>query len=106
DLIAKNTNIAMNIIKILTKRLFSANQEIKNLVFKPVLTRVCETLLKFLDKNNNVEISITEISEKVGANRETVSRIISLLEKLNYLTRVGNKLKVLNKEKLVLLIQR
>jgi len=106
NLIAKNTNIAMNIIKILAKRLFLADQEIKNLVFKPVLTRVCETIIKFLDKNNTIEMSITEISEKVGAKRETVSRVISLLEKLNYLIRFSNKLKVLNKEKLVFLAQR
>jgi CRP/FNR family transcriptional regulator len=106
NLIAKNTNIAMNIIKILVKRLFLADQEIKNLVFKPVLARVCETLIEFLDRNNEIKISVNEISAKVGANRETVSRIISLLEKLNYLTRFSNKLKVLNKEKLVLLAQK
>ncbi len=107
NLIARNTSIAMNIIKILSKRLLSADHEIKNLVFKPVLARVSQTLLEFLGKDGNVNISITELAEKVGANRETVSRIISLLEKLNYLVRsYNNKIKIINKERIKLLSER
>lgn len=107
NLISKNAHIALNIIKILTKRLLSADHEIKNLAFRSALQRVVDTILDTSCRGKNLYISVTELAENVGVNRETVSRIISLLEKLEYIYRdENNKLKVLNRNKLETLLEK
>ncbi len=104
NLVSKNIRIALNIIKVLVKRLSVTDHEIKNLVFKPALYRVAETLLFLAGEKNYVNIRIKELSEMVGTNRETVSRIITLLSNLKYISREKrNIIEIINKDKLKLL---
>ncbi|MFN3550419.1 MAG: helix-turn-helix domain-containing protein [Endomicrobiia bacterium] len=57
------------------------------------------------DKEDKLNLSIKELAEKVVASRETVSRMLKMLEKIGGISRQKTNIKVINKEKLFNLIK-
>ncbi len=104
-LILIKKDLFLNFIKVLISRLIETNQGVKKLAFKPVLYRIAEEILCNLNKEDNLDISIKELAEKVAASRETVSRMLKILEKIGAISRQKNNIKVLNKEKLLNLMK-
>lgn len=104
-LMLKKKNLLLNVIKILISRLVDTNREIKKLAFKPVLYRMAEEILYNLNEEGKLAISINELAEKVVASRETVSRMLGLLEKIGAISRQRNNINVISKEKLLNLIR-
>lgn len=101
DFVTRNSTVAFNIIELLAQRLMNANREISNLSFKPVLERISGALLENADESGEVTLTVTGLAERVGANRETASRILSVLERLHHIRRSsGGRIAILNPEKL------
>ena len=90
NLILQNTELALQIIKILNKRLFRSQTAVKDMAFSDTYIRITKTLIDLCKRHgttteNGIEIdaSLTrqDIADMVGTSRETVSRLISTLKK-------------------------
>ncbi|MBC7320398.1 Crp/Fnr family transcriptional regulator [bacterium] len=90
--------ITLSIAQILVKRLRLADEEIENLAFYSVRSRVIKTLIELVNRygektSRGLKISFKfthqELADMVGSSRETVSRIISTLEKEQLITNEG-----------------
>ncbi len=99
-LMKKNPEVSIEIMKTLSKRLRSADERIRDLVFLPVERRVLGYLLDFAEKNGSriknyliIEKGPTnnEISSFCGCARETVSRAIKMLERKGIIKRVKHR---------------
>ncbi len=96
-----NITVAFNIIELLARRLISANREISNLSFKPVLERMSAVLLENANDRGEIALTVTALAERIGANRETASRVVSELQKLNCISRgASGRLTVVNPARL------
>ncbi|MCF8009472.1 MAG: Crp/Fnr family transcriptional regulator [Halanaerobiales bacterium] len=95
--ILSNNNIAINLIKIFTKRLRKADQEIQMLSFSKTKVRIKNLLTKLANQNNGklvYENNLThqEIAGIVGSTRETVTRLLNELKKEGYFIKKNNKI--------------
>jgi len=89
--LASNTNLAFNLIRVLTKQVRGLTQNVKSLALMDVYGRVAHTLLdlaKEIDGKMVVKPKLThqDIAHIVGSSREMVSRIFKELSKGNYIT--------------------
>ncbi len=98
NILLKYPSITLSIAQILVKRLRVADEEIENLTFYNVRARVIKTLIELANKYGEripqgVKISLRftqqDLADMVGSSRETVSRIISTLEKEKIITNIG-----------------
>lgn len=89
-LILKNTSLALQIIKLLNKRLYKSQSTIKDMAFSDTFVRVTNVLIDLSSShgivtNNGIEINMNitrqDIADMVGTTRETVSRIIADLKR-------------------------
>ncbi len=108
-LIEKNSELSMQIIKLLSHNLKQAEESILNLAQKPVRERMAEALL-FLREMYGVEadgqtlsvsLSREEIATLVGTATETTIRLLSDFKSSQMLEFVGKKIKILNQKELV-----
>lgn len=114
EIIKQNPDMALNIIKILNKRLNDAQSRIKNLALHDAYIRTSQTLYQLIDKyglanrNGIIELNLNltreELASLVGTSRETVSRVLSQLSKDKAIKITGRKIIILDKEKLVMWI--
>ena len=108
-LIAKNTNLSMEIMKLLAHDLKKAEHKITDLAQKPVRERMAEALLFLKEtygyENDNATINVSlsreEIANMVGTARETATRLLSEFKDDGILELVGKKIKILNQQKLI-----
>lgn len=100
QLVKEEPQILINMIKILLSRLIDTDLEIKNLAFRSVLQRLSNEILQFAKNKNVVEVPISVLTQKVVASRETVSRMLNLLEKIGAIKREKKKLVVTDRGKL------
>ena len=109
NLIGKNANLSMEIMKLLSHDLNMAEHKITDLAQKPVRERMAEALL-FLketygyESDNatiNVILSREEIANMVGTTRETATRLLSEFKDDSIVALIGKKIKILNHQKLV-----
>jgi len=98
-------DILLKIINLLITRLLQTDVEIKDLVFKSVLQRVCKEIITNIDQSNIMKINVKTLAQKVASSRETVSRMLTLLEKIGAVQRKNNKIVVVDKNKLEKFIQ-
>ncbi|AZR74903.1 hypothetical protein BBF96_10840 [Anoxybacter fermentans] len=105
DLIDQYPEIALKMIVQLTERLRRANQQIESLTFKDVQGRLVQFLLQYADENEDDDpvplkkrVTHQIIANQIGASRETVSRILSQLQKEGYIT-IKNRLIYITKRK-------
>ena len=109
NLIAKNANLSMEIMKLLAHDLEKAEHKITDLAQKPVRERMAEALLFLKEtygyENDNATINVIlsreEIANMVGTTRETATRLLSEFKDDNIVELVGKKIKILNHQKLV-----
>src|SRR3569623_184935 len=90
DVLAKNPNIAVSLIKDLTHRVRALTDNVKSLALLDVYGRVAKTLLGMATPQGDrlvIESKLTQqdIADRVGASREMVSRILKDLATGGYI---------------------
>ncbi|WP_026882410.1 Crp/Fnr family transcriptional regulator [Clostridium akagii] len=108
-LILQNNELALEIIKILNKRLFRSQTAVKDMAFSDTYIRITKTLIDLCKRHgttteNGIEIdaSITrqDIANMVGTSRETVSRVVSALKKEGLILTNSKKIIIIDINKL------
>ncbi|MDP4094749.1 MAG: Crp/Fnr family transcriptional regulator [Bacillota bacterium] len=108
-LVRSNSELALNIIKVLTGKLVFAQQKIKELAFGDVFARTASHLLKLAHEYGSktesglelgLHLSRQELADMVGTTRETISRIISKFKKEKSISEVNDMIVILNETKL------
>ena len=109
NIIRHNSELALNIIKILTRKLLFAQNKIKELAFSDVFARTANQIIKLANSYGkstgkgillDINISRQELAEMIGATRETVSRAISKFKKEKSITEEKDKIVILDQDKL------
>ena len=109
ELVTKNSNLAFELMKLLSVDLKNAENKLLNLAQKPVRERLAEALL-FLKETYHFEIdgatlnvilSREEIANIVGTATEVVIRLLSEFKKDKMIAFVGKKIKILNYKELI-----
>lgn len=99
ECLAKNPDIALNLIKALTRRIRILTDNVKGLALRDVYGRVSKTLLQ-LAKEEDDKLAITEkltqedLANMVGASREMVSRILKDLTRGGYIKTEHRKITI------------
>ncbi|MEA2082391.1 MAG: Crp/Fnr family transcriptional regulator [Elusimicrobiota bacterium] len=102
---SSNIPILLKIISTLIIRLKKADNEIRSLAYNSVISRTAFTLLEFaaqygVKKGNTIFIDFplthAEIANNVGSSREVISRVLSKLEALKYVSCCRSKITILN----------
>lgn len=97
EVLAKNPNIALSLIKDLTQRVRALTDNVKSLALLDVYGRVAKVLLSMAKPHDNklvVEEKLTQqdIANHVGASREMVARILKDLTIGGYITTKDRKI--------------
>jgi CRP/FNR family transcriptional regulator/CRP/FNR family cyclic AMP-dependent transcriptional regulator len=109
DILQRYPKITIQILIEMSRRLRRANRHINTLSLMSVYGRVADVLLQLAKEEgqrlrNMIVIpnrpTHQVIADMAGTSRETVSRIMSQLQKKHYLVVDGKKLVILNEEKL------
>lgn len=102
QLIQINPDILMQLSTQLAQRLQHTSQQVSNLAFLDVTGRIAQTLLNLakmpeaMTHPDGMQIKITrqEIGQIVGCSRETVGRILKMLEEQNLISAHGKTIVV------------
>lgn len=108
-LIRYNADMGLNLIKILSKRLFNAQMKLKQLALNDAYFRTADVLIRLSQnlarqRNGeielNLELSRQELANMIGTARETVSRVLSRFKKEGSIDIIGKKIIIKDIEKL------
>ncbi len=107
--IISNPNLSMQIIKLLSTDLKSAEQKAINMVQKQVRERIAETLLmlkEFFGQDSetatiNMVLTRESIGNIAGTTTETAIRTLSDFQKNKIIELIGKKIKILNTKELI-----
>lgn len=89
-LIINNSEIALHIIKVFSKKLYSSQQKVKELALGDTYTRTAQTIIKLAQSNGvqtsegiefQLNLSRQDLANLIGTARETVSRALSQFKK-------------------------
>lgn len=114
DLIRRNVEIALQIIKVFSKKLFSSQQKVKELALGDTYDRIARTLIVFAKDHgiktpNGIEIRLNisrqELANMIGTARETVSKSLSQFRKEGSIDIEGRKIIIKDMDKLEAWIQ-
>ena len=109
EMVKKNSELALQYIKILNKRLFGAQQKLKHMALNDTYVRTAQALIKLAhehgnEKNGLIElqmpISRQELANLIGTARETVSRALSQFKKEGSVEIKGKRIIITDMEKL------
>ncbi|SCY67385.1 Crp/Fnr family transcriptional regulator [Alkaliphilus peptidifermentans] len=109
DLVVKNSNIALGIIKVLSKKLFNSQQKVKELALGDTYMRTAQMIIKLSDEHGvsteggielKLSISRQELANMIGTARETVSRALGQFKKEGSIDISGKKIIVKDINKL------
>jgi CRP/FNR family transcriptional regulator, cyclic AMP receptor protein len=109
DTLQRYPKIAVHLLCEMSKRLRKANHHINTLSMISIYGRVADVLLQIAkdqgQRGNGLIVvpcrpTHQEIADMAGTSRETVSRILSQLQKKHYIAIDGKKLVILNEKKL------
>ncbi|MBD3347458.1 MAG: cyclic nucleotide-binding domain-containing protein [Chitinivibrionales bacterium] len=108
-MLQKYPQIAIQMLKVMSKRLRKANRQISTLSLMSVYGRVADVLLQLAQEYGKryADMIIVHnrpthqrIADMAGTSRETVSRILSQLQKKGYIKIDRNRLVILDEKKL------
>lgn len=105
-----NSNLSLDLIKLLALELGRAEQTITHIAQKTVKERTAEALLSLKETYGtekdgatiNISLSREDIASLVGTATETVIRLLSVFRREKTLDLIGKKIKILDLKKLVL----
>lgn len=104
---SQNNKFSMNVMKTICDDLKGADDHMVNMAQKTVRQRLGETLIYLEDtfgKNEDgtlsIQLSREELAGMIGTATESCIRLLSELNKSNYIILIGKKIKLLDKNKL------
>ncbi len=109
ELVKRNADLALQIIKILNKRLYMSQMKLKQMALSDTYVRTAQMIIKLaqehgIEKNGVIELKLElsrqELANMIGTARETVSRALSQFKKEGSIDISGKKIIVKNMEKL------
>lgn len=107
EILIKNPDISLKILKEVTKRLAETETLAQNLATNDVDARIAHMILDFsgkygVSKGQDIEIKLPinreEMANYVGVTRETISRKLSKFEDLDTIKLIGNKVIIIKNE--------
>ncbi len=107
EILLKNPDISLKILKEVTKRLAETETLAQNLATNDADIRIANMILDFgekygVNKEQYIEIKLPinreEMANYVGVTRETISRKLSKFEDLDIIKLVGNKVIIIKNE--------
>ncbi|SDZ19252.1 CRP/FNR family transcriptional regulator, anaerobic regulatory protein [Proteiniborus ethanoligenes] len=111
EIIKQNPDMALNIIRVLSKRLKESQSRIKNMASNDTYIRTAQVLIKLTEKygveldNGTIELKLNitreELASLAGTSRETVSRALSQFRKEKAIKISGRQILILDKNKLI-----
>ena len=109
DLLTRNGDLALKMMKLLANDLRKAESKITQLAQKPVRERMAEALLILREtygcesdeKTINIYLSRTEIANMVGTARETATRLLYEFKDDGMVELKGKKIAIIDQKKLV-----
>jgi CRP/FNR family transcriptional regulator len=110
NLMRQNVDIAIDMLKIMSRRLKNASSQIRDLALKDALSRTAGLLLKLSEAFGteteegvviNLSLNRQELANMVGLTRETVTRVLSDLKRTKVIETDKNQITILNKRKLI-----
>ncbi len=110
NLMRQNVDIAIDMLKIMSRRLQNASSQIRDLALKDALSRTAGLLLKLSEAFGteteegvviNLSLNRQELANMVGLTRETVTRVLSDLKRTKVIDTDKNQITILNKRKLI-----
>jgi len=105
NLVASHKDLALQIIKVLTKRLYHSQMNVKEMALTNVYLRTKNVLLNLAKEYGiktsrgielNLDITRQDIANIVGTTRETASRVMSELKKAGEIDIIGRKIIIKN----------
>ena len=105
NLVASHKDLALQIIKVLTKRLYHSQMNVKEMALSSVYLRTKNVLLNLAKEHGiktsrgielNLDITRQDIANIVGTTRETASRVMSELKKAGEIDIIGRKIIIKN----------
>lgn len=90
DLIRENSEIALHIIKIFSKKLYDSQQKVKELALTDTYARTAQIIMQMAETKGiqtsegiefELNLSRQELANLIGTARETVSRVLSQFRK-------------------------
>lgn len=99
SVLAKNTDLSLNLIRELTRRVRFLSDNVRTLALMDVYGRVAKVLLGMAKKENGKMVienrpTQQDIANHIGASREMVARILKDLTIGNYITIEGKRLTI------------
>jgi CRP-like cAMP-binding protein len=110
DLISNNPSLSMNMLAVLSMRLRQFTVQIENLSLKEIPGRIASYLIYLADEQQtddlvSLTISKGQLASLLGTIPETLSRILSKMNKQNLIEVSGRNIKLLNRNSLEELAQ-
>jgi CRP/FNR family transcriptional regulator len=109
ELVKRNADLALQIIKILNKRLYMSQMKLKQMALSDTYVRTAQMIIKLAQEHGiekdgmielKLELSRQELANMIGTARETVSRALSQFKKEGSIDISGKKIIVKNMKKL------
>jgi len=109
NLVEKNTTLASRIMRLFANDLKTAEKTITDIAHKSVKERLAQSILLLKESYGyekdgqtiNIAITREELASIVGTVRETVTRLLSELDKEKSIELTGKRIKILNAQKLI-----
>ncbi|WP_425446143.1 Crp/Fnr family transcriptional regulator [Dethiothermospora halolimnae] len=109
EIIRNNAEIALEMIKVLNKRLKEAQKKLKNMALDDTYARMIKILLQLCEKYGlqesgkyklDLKLTREELANLIGTSRETASRMLNRLDNENLIKIRGRDIIILSKSKL------
>ena len=107
DLLEKHPKIAINLLQELARRLRKSDQQIEGLSLSDAENRIAMSIIRLAEDIGVIKMGQVvienlpyqqDIANMAGTSRETVSRMVNLLQKKGFVQRKGRKLIITNYE--------
>lgn len=108
-LVSLHSELALPIIKVLSRKLFNSQQKVKELALGDTFMRTAQTIIKLAEEHGKktevgievrLDISRQELANMIGTARETVSRALSQFKKEGSIDISGKNIIVKDMQKL------
>ncbi|GAB6181941.1 Crp/Fnr family transcriptional regulator [Desulfotomaculum defluvii] len=108
-LISQNPNMAISMLRIMSRRLRTAQEKVMNLALHDTARRLAFTLLKMSQENGitkeygtliNMNLTNQELASLTGSSRETINRMLNSFKRAGAIDVERQQIVVLNKNKL------
>ncbi len=110
DLLEKHPKIAIALLQEMAVRLRKSDQQIEGLSLSDAESRIAMTIIRLAEDLGVIKMGQViveslpfqqDIANMAGTSRETVSRMLKLLERKNWIQRKGRKLIIMNYDEFV-----